>query len=206
MSTDSVDMDFAAFVRLVLDALEAAGVTYMIGGAVGVWAWGDVRTTRDVDLVIELPFESAMALSRELAEREMLVPIEVIVDLMIEHRGDLPINAIHLHTGYKAELFLLRPGDVYRAMALSRRRLVDLGPRLGEVYVHSPEDLILYKLHYFALSQQPKHIHDVASILMAMAGQLEEVYIETWVEQLGLAATWTEVQRQITLLGGSELP
>lgn len=206
MSTDTVDMDFAAFVRLVLDALETAGVTYMIGGAVGVWAWGDVRTTRDVDLVIELPFESAVALSRELEEREMLVPIEVIIDLMIEHRGDLPISAIHLRTGYKADLFLLRPGDVYRATALSRRRLVDLGPRLGKVYVHSPEDLILYKLQYFALSQQPKHIHDIASILMAMAGQLEEEYIETWVERLGLAATWNEVRRQITLLGGYGLP
>ena len=100
MSTDTVDMDFAAFVRLVLDALETAGVTYMIGGAVGVWAWGDVRTTRDIDLVIELPFESAMALSRE----------------------------------------------------------------------------------------------------------LEEEYIETWVERLGLAATWNEVQRQITVLGGYGLP
>ncbi len=205
MSTDRLDLDFAAFVRLVLDALEAAGVTYMIGGAVGVWAWGDVRTTRDVDLVVELPFESVMALSRELEKREMLVPIEVIVDLMIEHRGDLPINAIHLRTGYKAELFLLRPGDVYRAMALSRRRLVDLGPRLGEVYVHAPEDLILYKLQYFALSQQPKHIHDIAGIAVAMEDQLDEPYLETWVEQLGLAATWNEVQRQIILLGGPGL-
>ena len=205
MSTDSVDMDFAAFVRLVLDALEAAGVTYMIGGAVGVWAWGDVRTTRDVDLVVELPLESAMALSRELEKREMLVPIDVIVGLMIEHRGDLPINAIHLRTGYKAELFLLRSGDIYRATALSRRRLVNLGLPLGEVYVHAPEDLILYKLQYFALSQQPKHIRDIAGIAVAMEDQLDEPYLETWVEQLGLDETWHEVQRQISLLKGSDL-
>lgn len=202
MSTDRADMDFASFVRLVLNALEAAGVTYMIGGAVGVWAWGDVRTTRDVDLVIELPFEAAMALSRELEKREMLVPIEVIVDLMIEQRGDLPINAIHLRTGYKAELFLLRPGDVYRATALSRRRLVNLGPPLGEVYVHAPEDLILYKLQYFALSRQPKHIRDIAGIAVAMEGQLDEPYLETWVDQLGLDETWHEVQRQISLVKG----
>jgi len=34
-------MELADFMRLVLDALEAAGVEYMIGGAVAVWAWGD---------------------------------------------------------------------------------------------------------------------------------------------------------------------
>ncbi|MBL7065902.1 MAG: hypothetical protein ISS49_17130, partial [Anaerolineae bacterium] len=46
-------------------------------------------------------------------------------------------------------IFLLRPGDVYRQTAFARRRLVDLAPPLGEVYVHAPEDLILNKLHYF---------------------------------------------------------
>jgi len=189
-------LDFANFVRLVLDALEAAQIKYLIGGAVAVWAWGDVRTTRDLDLVIELPIESVADLSRELEQRGMLVPPDIMLDVLLTTRGDLAINAIHMYSGYKAELFLLRPGDAYRAQALKCRLLVDLGPPLGEVWVHSPEDLILYKLRYFSISRQPKHVRDIASILFTLEQELEMDYIASWAERLGLADMWREVQEE----------
>ena len=189
-------MELADFMRLVLDALEAAGVEYMIGGAVAVWAWGEARTTRDFDLVVNLPLERIQRLSQELEKRAMLVPADIILDLFLETRADLPVNAIHLDTGYKAELFLLRPGDTYRETAFARRRLVDLGPPLGKVYVHAPEDLILNKLHYFSLSHQPKHVRDIVSIVLALGDELDLDYIESWAAHLGLTALWQEVQNQ----------
>ncbi|MCO6452916.1 MAG: hypothetical protein J5I90_19185 [Caldilineales bacterium] len=188
---------FHAFVQRVLDALAAADITYLIGGAVALAAWGDPRTTRDLDLVIELPFESMAALSAELAQRGMLVPVENMVDLMIEHRADLPLNAIDMNSGYKAEFFLLKPGDAFRASSLARRQLVDLGPPLGEVYVHAPEDLILNKLHYYQISQQPKHVRDIAGIVLNLGPQLEYDYIDLWAQSLGLLDTWQEIQRHI---------
>ncbi len=190
------NLDFSQFIRSVLDALEAAGVEYMIGGAVAVWAWGDVRTTRDLDVVIELLPESIPALSQELRKRGMLVPMDVMLDVMIIPGGDLPINAIHMYSGYKAELFLLRAGDAYRAEALRRRLLVDLGPPVGVVWVHSPEDLILYKLHYFSISRQSKHVGDIASIVAAIGGELDYPYITAWAERLGLSETWDDVGRE----------
>ena len=193
MTNLETELEFSDFIRLVLDALEAAQVTYLIGGAVAVWAWGDVRTTRDLDVVIELPIEQIASLSQELKKRDMLVPIDIIIDLLLEDRGDLPINAIHLNTGYKAELFLLRAGDVYRATSLTRRRLVDLGPPLGQVYVHSPEDLILNKLRYFTLSRQSKHVRDIRSMILAMGDELDFAYIESWAEQLGVTEVWQEI-------------
>jgi hypothetical protein len=195
-------LDFANFARLVLDALEAAHIKYLIGGAVAVWAWGDVRTTRDLDLVIELPIESVTDLSRELAQRGMLVPPDIMLDILLTSRSDLAINAIHMYSGYKAELFLLRSGDAYRAQALERRLLVDLGPPLGEVWVHSPEDLILYKLRYFSISRQPKHVRDIASILFTLEKELEVDYITAWAERLGLTDTWLEVQEEVRRRSG----
>jgi hypothetical protein len=189
-------MEFGDFMRLVLEALEATGVEYLIGGAVAVWAWGEARTTRDFDVVVNVPFERIVSLSQELEKRDMLVPVEVILDLLTKSEGDLPINAIHLSTGYKAELFLLRPGDTYRETALARRRLVDLGPPLGEVYVHAPEDLILNKLRYFSLSQQPKHTRDIASILLTLENELDQDYIERWSAHFGLTTLWQEVRSQ----------
>lgn len=189
-------MELADFMHLVLDALEAAGVEYMITGAVAVWAWGEARTTRDFDIVVNVPIERMQRLSEELEKRDMLVPADIILDLFLETRADLPVNAIHLHTGYKAELFLLRPGDEYRATAFARRRRVDLGPPLGEVYVHAPEDLILNKLHYFSLSHQPKHVRDITSVLLTLGDELDLAYIEAWAQRLNLTTLWDEVQRR----------
>jgi hypothetical protein len=189
--------DFQDFARLVLDALEAADIDYLVGGAVAVWAWAEARTTRDFDVVIDLPGERIVQFSEELRRRQMLLPPDVIIDIWMQPEGDLPLNAIHLDSGYKAELFLLRPNDAHRAVALKRRLLVDLGQPLGEVYVHSPEDLILYKLQYFALSHQTKHIRDIASVMAYLDTELDWAYIEQWVSTLNLAETWLDVCGQV---------
>ncbi len=191
------EQEFGSFVREVLDALEEVGVQYLIGGAVAVWGWGEARTTRDFNVVVDLPLEQTARFSDSLREREMLVPVEVMLDLYMSP-ADLPINAIHMPTGYELEIFLLRPDDPLRAIALQRRLLVDFGPNIGEAYVHSPEDLILYKLQYYRLSSQPKHIRDIGSII-AMVGNdsLEHDYSTQWIDRLALQEIWQEIQEQM---------
>ena len=51
-----------------------------------------------------------------------------------------------MYSELKAELYPLPQGDELRQSAFERREPVDYGPLIGKVYVHSPEDLILYKL------------------------------------------------------------
>ncbi len=198
--TSRTDFSFTAFVRLVLDAFNAADVTYLVGGAVALWAWGEPRTTADLDLVIDLPIDAMAVLSSELEQRAMLVPVDTMLDLLIEDRADLPINAIHMTSGYKAEMFLLKPGNALREAGLRRRQLMELGPALGEVYVHSPEDLILNKLRFYRISQQTKHVRDIASIVLYQAEALDVAYIERWVQALDLASEWREIQQRIAEL------
>ena len=194
------NISFEEFARLVLDSLEATELEYLVGGAVAVWAYAEPRTTRDFDVVVNLPGNRIRRLSEELARRDMLVPPEVMLELLIQPEGDLPINAIHMYSGIKADIFLLRTGDEYRATSLARRRLVDLGPPMGEIYVHSPEDLILNKVHYFSLSNQEKHVRDIAAILAYVGDQIDWEYFYIWLEQLGLKLVWDEVQRAVDLL------
>ena len=190
-------LDFANFVKLIIETLDVTGVDYMIGGAVAVWAWGEPRATQDLDVVVNIPFEAIHQLSAELEKRAMLVPAEVILDTILDERADLPINAIHRVSGYKAELFPMRDGDELRRSALARRELVDLGPQLGEVYLHSPEDLILYKLWYYSLSQQSKHLRDIVSILRQLGDELDSAYIEHWAGRKGLATLWREILARV---------
>jgi hypothetical protein len=165
----------------------------MIGGAIAEWAWGEPRATQDLDIVINLPIKAVARFSKELEKRNMLVPVDLILDAMMEDRADIPLTAIHMYSGFKADLYLMRDGDVLRQSAFQRRVMVDYGPPIGKVYVHSPEDLILYKLMYLGLSGQPKHARDIAAILRAKKNQLDFGYIEEWITQLGLGSVWKEM-------------
>jgi hypothetical protein len=183
-------LDITGFLKLILEALKTSKVDYMIGGAIAEWAWGEPRATQDLDVVINLPIKSIGKFSKELEKRDMLVPADIILDTIAEHRADIPLNAIHMHSGLKADLYLMREGDALRQSAFKRRVLVDYGSPIGKVFVHTPEDLIIYKLMYLGLSGQPKHARDIAAILIANKRNLDFGYIEEWVAQLGLGATW----------------
>jgi hypothetical protein len=107
-------LDIAGFLRLVIEALNAAGVEYLIGGAIAEWAWGEPRATQDLDLVVNIPIKSVNKLSNELEKRDMLIPVEIILDNILEDRADIPINAIHMYSGLKADLYPVREGDELR--------------------------------------------------------------------------------------------
>lgn len=184
---------FAAFVRLVIDAIEASDLEYLLGGAVAAWAWGEPRATQDLDVVLSIPVESIGKLSKELEVRDMLVSADVILDAILDERADFPVSAIHIFSGYKADLYFVREFDELRKSALSRRVRVDLGPQLGEVYLHTPEDLILNKLWYFSLSQQSKHLRDITSIVLTVGEDLEFDYIEDWADRKGTITLWQEI-------------
>ena len=117
----------------------------------------------------------------------MLIPAEIILDSIVEDRTDIPINAIHRHSGLKADLYPMRQS------AFQRRQQVDYGPPIGKVYIHSPENLILYKLMYFGLSQQSKHSRASVAILKSKKEELDMDYIEGWAIRLGLISLRKEM-------------
>lgn len=143
---------------------------------------------------MNIPIEAIGKLSKELEKRGMLVPPKIILDTILEERADTPISAIHAFSGFKADLYPVRMGDELRQSAFEYRELVDFGPPFGEVFIHSPEDLILYKLLYFSVSQQPKHSRDIAAILRAKRDQLDVQYIVHWINRLGFGAIWEELR------------
>lgn len=81
--------------------------------------------------------------------------------------------------------------------ALARRTLVDLGPVVGKVYVHAPEDLILNKIQYYAISYQSKHVRDIGSIMSVSRSQIDVDYINQWVRVLQLDDAWQDIQEQL---------
>jgi len=173
-------LSFEDFLNMILSVLEKAGIDYMIGGAVAVWPWGEPRSTQDIDIVIHLETIQINALSKELEKAEIYLPPDIILENLNETRGDLPINAIHGASGYKAEMFLIRENDELRKTAFQRRVKIDFGSGIGEAYIHSPEDLIIYKIKI-------------------RGDKLDYDYIQKWAREKQLTAIWQEIQRELDL-------
>lgn len=190
-------LSFEDFLKMILSVLEKAGIDYMIGGAVAVWSWGEPRSTQDIDIVIHLGIEQINALSKELEKVDIYLPPDIILENLHETRIDLPINAIHGASGYKAEMFLMHEDDELRKTAFQRRVKVDFGSEIGEVYIHSPEDLIIYKMLYYSLSQQTKHIRDIGSITKTRGEQLDYEYIQSWAIKKQLTSIWLEIKHEL---------
>jgi hypothetical protein len=154
---------------------------------------GENGVTQDLDMIVKIPIRVINKLSKELEKRDLLIhSSQDHPEYILEDRADIdiPINAIHMPSGLKADLYPVREGDELRRSVFQRREQMDYGPPIGKVYIHSPEDLILYKLMYFGLSQQSKHSRDIAAILKSKKNDLDMNYIEQWAARLGLSSMW----------------
>ena len=151
---------------MVIEALEATGVEYLVGGAVAAWAWGEPRATLDLDVVADIPPAAAERLSAELEARRMSVPAEVIWETIQEDRADLAINAIQLDAGYKAEIFPLRSGDVLRRYP----KVLVPEMNLGQLALLLRAEFLVDAASYTRVRGRPLTAAELEDAITAMAG------------------------------------
>jgi hypothetical protein len=170
----------AAFLQ-VIDALDAVGIPYMVVGSFASTFWGRPRTTHDADLLVELGPTDAGPLSR-LLSTAFYAP-----DFAIEEaaRKRDQCNVIHMRTGFKVDLWVSKETAYDRACFY--RRL--LGVIFGrEVWVSSPEDVILSKLAWYrAAPVQDRQLQDVLEVYETQEPYLEQAYLDQWAPVLGVA-------------------
>ena len=175
-ATDSfgVPHQFAA----VIEALERSAIPYALTGSLASIVWGRPRATYDADFVIAL---RAADVDRLLAvfpvgewylDREK--PLEAVRD-----QGEC--NAIHMASATKIDFWLKndRPADALRFARRRREKLAGV-----DCWVLSPEDTILAKLEWSALSPSERQTQDIAGIIEIQAGRLELDYLREWADVL----------------------
>ena len=93
---------FAIFTR----KLNQLGVRYMVTGSVAAMAYGAVRLTNDVDIVVVLDRNDAARIHESFPLSDFYCPpLDVIrVEVARPQRGQF--NIIHHDTGFKADLYL----------------------------------------------------------------------------------------------------
>ena len=169
---------------IVVAALEGAGIRYTIGGSVASSFSGEPRASLDVDIVVELRTRDVDRLVEELGE-----PFYADADAIRRAVGGASnVNVIHQASGIKVDLFVA--GSPLEMKQLERRIRVPLSqPDDRFIYVHSPEDILLQKLHWYRLGgeRSERQWRDILAILAVQGSRLDDAYVTTTAGQAGVA-------------------
>jgi hypothetical protein len=168
----------------VLEILDRIGVSYHIGGSYASAIHGIPRQTHDVDLVVDLSQDRVRDLARALADGFYVD--EQAVARAVAERGSC--NLVHLATGIKVDLFV-KGVSAFDVAEFERRVTVRLGDeQTREVYVKSPEDILLRKLLWYRLGGEvsDRQLEDVRGIVSVQADRLDLNYLNSWADRLSI--------------------
>jgi hypothetical protein len=174
-----------AVTMFVVDALEALGVPYAIGGSFASALHGVMRATMDADLVADLRPGQVVPFDLALGEA-FYADVETMRDATRQHRS---FNLIHLDTMFKVDIFVARPREFDRAQ-LDRRQLHLLSENPERrAYVATAEDIVLSKLEWYRLGGEmsSRQWRDALGVLKVQGERLDLEYMRRMAAGLGVA-------------------
>jgi hypothetical protein len=174
----------AELLAAIADRLEAAGIGYMVVGSVAGSFHGEPRTTVDIDIVIDPTAASLREFIDSLAPDEYYVDDNAAMEALTRQTS---FNVIDHATGGKADL-LIRKDRPFSRTEFERRLDVPIFGR--RTPIATAEDVVVAKLEWAKAGESERQLRDVAGILTANAGELDENYIGRWIDELDLQDVW----------------
>lgn len=165
--------------KLVCKGLEDRNIQYMVSGSYALGMYVRMRTTRDIDIVVNLKEEDLNSFF-EMFNEDFHINRQAILT-EVKRKG--MFNIMNEISGYKID-FIVRKNDEYRQIEFERRKrktMFDI-----EVWVVSAEDLLLSKLIWIQELQSGIQIRDIQSLLKESEDTLDMDYIKTWIKKLHL--------------------
>lgn len=157
-------------------------VPYAIGGSVASSAYGAYRATNDIDISIKMPFSDAESFIAAFTALGYYVYIDAILDAVIWR---IPFNVIDSESGLKVDFFLVESAPLEQSV-FEPSRVVPYDRETGaKAVMYSPEDVIVYKLKYFAEGKMPKHPRDMLAMLEMHHNTIDLEYITHWANETG---------------------
>ncbi len=175
--------EFSQALFRVADLLEQLGAPYFIFGGVAVGIWGRIRTTLDVDFLVQ-------------TDREGFSRLEATAEssgIGVDHRW---LDWNPLRRSVQLRLILgpfradvVRATDAHDRAAMVRRRQVSWRGR--SLWVVCPEDLVLQKIR----AQRDYDFSDAVSVIEEQKGRLDEEYLDLWARRLRVEQELAYVMR-----------
>ncbi len=177
------EADLVAALRPVVEAFDALGVRYFLGGSIASSAHGVARASLDADVIVELDSPHVERLAQRLAGA-YYIPIEQMRTAAAERRS---FNLIHLATMFKIDVFVSK-GRPFDRSAAERARLQVIGAHTDrQFFVASAEDTVLAKLEWFRLGGETSERQwwDIVGVLK-VGDDADRAYLRRWAAALGV--------------------
>jgi hypothetical protein len=168
---------FAGYLRTILEALPQPTPLYCLVGALAVNAWGRVRSTRDIDLLMLSDESTRVQVVTSLGAQGFQVDA-----LWMERNPTAKDRVLRLkHASYPGiPLDLMLSADSHEEATLARRTSLEVWGVL--VWICSPEDLVLMKLK----ASRPHDFEDALTIVKNPHRSLDLDYLWSWADRIGL--------------------
>ncbi len=184
-------MSLTAFLRKVVEILDAAGVPYMLTGSLASAYYAVPRATQDLDVVIEAEDAGIARVADQLRIAGCYVDPDAALEAKRTHGR---FNAIDQTSGWKVDL-IIRKDRPYSSVEFERRTrisLLDVG-----VAIASLEDVLIAKLEWSSLRDSALQRRDVLQLLERTWERIDHAYVERWVAELGLQSEWERALHQV---------
>jgi hypothetical protein len=160
--------------------LNRSGIAYLLTGAMASNYWGMVRTTHDLDFIVQLSPEAIPRLVNEFRD-------DFYIDEQAIRAAEAPpyqFNAIDNRSGFKIDFWMLRPEPFEMSMFQRRLKINFFGERAS---IATAEDIILQKLRWDSLSPSERQIDDAAGVIAVQSDALDRAYLQKWGGELGVS-------------------
>ena len=148
-------------------------------------AYGEIRTTRDVDIVVKITEKDVLPMTRAFGEGFYISDISIrraIADRSM-------FNIVNSEWGAKIDCIVQKNTAFGRKSFERRRRAVVSGI---EFWTTTKEDLIVSKPDWARESHSAIQIRDVANLT---SNAYDSEYVSAWISSMGLTEIWSEVER-----------
>lgn len=176
-------------IQTIDSACERLKLQYYVTGSVASSFYGEFRSTLDVDIVIEIASWLVHEFCAQFPEPDWYVSEEA-AKTAVQHGG--MFNILHSTSGLKIDVCL--PKDTpFAELCFDHKRRVSLEEGV-QVWMSSPEDIILNKLLFYREGRSEKHVRDIGGIYKSGRDHLDLPYIEHWSLRIGVGSEWAAVK------------
>ena len=181
-------------VLVVVDALNAEKIPFLVAGSLSSNVYGVPRSTRDADFVIELGSASVMSLRTHLPAHYHLDPQIQFESVTATLRNIIRVEG----STFKVELFRLStdPHDQERF-----RRRVSAEVEGRTVYLPTAEDVVVTKLRWARELKRPKDLDDLRNVILLQQATLDWDYVYEWCDRHETRELLEDIRREIANSG-----
>jgi hypothetical protein len=174
----------------VVDALERRQIPYLLVGSFSSNFYGIPRSTKDVDLVVELGQHSIREVASELGPRYSLdrqVGFESVT-------GTTQYVIDVVGTRFRVELFAIS-NDSHDLERFARRVQVAWLGR--QIWLPTAEDVIVTKLRWLSHLRRNKDHDDIVQVASVQGDRLDWQYMNRWADEHGTRSVLDGIRQAI---------